>query len=127
MQSLQKHADKKTYFEAKDKQGSTIRHSNMAQVAKQKLPEVLSITSVTATTKLNGLLYFDPDSNLVIQGCMAIKGIIEAIPNRSFFIFVTNFFTKQEQFKRHEIPGRLNINVSTIVIPEAAQKLFDDE
>lgn len=101
----------KTLFETKANQGSTIKHSNTVHAAKQRLLEPLSATVMTVTTRSKRLLHFDPDSNLVTQGCLPAKGFVEAFRNRPFFIPVVNTSTKQQHSDRHKVLGCLNDDI----------------
>lgn len=79
------------------------------------------------TTKPEGLLHFEANSNLVTQECFPAKVIVEAICHCSFFIFVSDTSTKHQHLDVHKIMGRLNDDISTLVSTEATQKSSKDE
>lgn len=79
-----------------------------------------------STSKAKGILYFDPDTDLVSEGCQPTKDIVEAIRNHPLFARVTNISIKQKQVNKREIFGRLNDNISTLVRTEEPQKLHQD-
>lgn len=120
-------ANIKIHLETKEDQRSTMTHSNTVYDAKQKLPEPLSVTIIMVTTRAKRVLHIDPDHNLASKRCLPTRGIIKALPNRLFFILVTNTTTNQQQFEKHKELGHLNGNIFTIASAEAPQKSIQED
>lgn len=53
---------------------------------------------------------------------MPAKGIVEALPNRQYFVLVTNTTTNRQRFEEHKVLGHLNDHTSIKVSAEAAWK-----
>lgn len=79
------------------------------------------------TTKRKGLLYFDPDANLVTRWCLPVKNIDKAFLNRSYFNFVTKTSTKQQPFNKHRVMRRQNDNAPTVVSTKVVQMSSPDK
>lgn len=77
---------------------------------------------MVVATKAKGFLRFEPGPNLVVQGCLPGKFIVEVIPNRSCFILVTSAFTKIQHFDNRKVLGPPRDNICIIVCAKAPQK-----
>lgn len=75
----------------------TFEHNSSRQA---EVSWTRSVTMTMAIAKLKRLLHFEPDLNLFTQRCMPVKGVVEAFPDRPFFIPVTNTSTIQEHFDK---------------------------
>lgn len=79
------------------------------------------------TIESKGILHFDPDHYPVTQRCLPVKGITNSLPDRPFFILVTNTATKYQLFEKRKVLGNLNDDISTMISAEAPQKPPKDE
>lgn len=117
----------KNPFEARDDEGSAIKHPNTVRFYKHSLLKPFSVTLIMITTKAEDVTYFDIESNLVIQAYLPAKAIVQANPNSSFAILVTNISTKEQHFNKRKLMGRLNDDLCTIVSSKTPQKSLQDE
>lgn len=84
-------------------------------VSKLLVLEPHSITASMTTKRALGLLYFDPDYEISIQGCLPGKGIVQVLLNHPFYILATDSLMRPQKVDKNKVLERLKDDIYMII------------